>query len=118
MIFKRKRANLMADKKRKTDMLRSAVENLDSTQRAIGEKLLTRLDFMELTLDDLQDTINRIGAVIKDTNGNGFEVFQEHPATRSYNTMIGKYNALIKTVIDLLPKETAQSDELMDFIKR
>lgn len=80
------------------------------------EKQCQQLAFMSNTLQELQDKVKKEGAVIESTNGNGFTTYNEHPAQKSYNTMIKNYNATIKALIDLLPKEQKDNDELLEFI--
>ena len=45
----------------------------------------------------------------KKKNGNGFNVTQEHPAQKSYNTMIGKYTAVIAKLDEMLPEEIGEN---------
>ena len=40
----------------------------------------------------------------------------EHPAQKSYNTMINRYTALMAKLIDMLPEESKANDELLNFI--
>jgi hypothetical protein len=40
----------------------------------------------------------------------------EHPAQKSYNTMIGRYNAMVKSLVDMIPSGETDKDDLMDFI--
>jgi glutaminase len=74
---------------------------------------------MAITLQELQDRINEERAIIKTVNGNGFNKITEHPAQKSYNTMINRYTAAIKQLTDLLNSKEVKTaaDELMDFIK-
>lgn len=51
------------------------------------------------------------------TNGNGFEVVQEHPASKTYNTMIRNYNGIIKTLIEHIP-EDAEEDEFTKWLDK
>lgn len=92
-------------------------ENIPDKQKPFAEKLYSRAAFMDVTLDDLQERVNTDGPVIKTINGNGFETTLEHPAQKSYNTMIKNYNSTIKALIDLLP-EDEDGDELTRFLSR
>ena len=103
-------------KKKDLNKLKDLISSIDENKREFAEKLLNRATFMDNTLDELEEIIENEGAVITTTNGNGFDVMSEHPAQKSYNIMIGKYNALIKTIIDLLPKSDSEGDELLDFL--
>nr|WP_294682477.1 hypothetical protein [uncultured Anaerotignum sp.] len=92
------------------------VQAMDANHQKVAEKILQRLRFMESTLKNLERQIDEEGAVIVSKNGNGFETIGEHPAQKSYNTMIGRYNALIKTFMDLIPDGAPEQDALMEFI--
>ncbi len=91
---------------------------VDENRRDLAQKLVNRAVFMEKTLKKLEKQVKEEGAVISCKNGNGFDTTMEHPAQKSYNTMIGKYNALMKTIIDMIPEKIGGDDELMDFIKK
>ena len=109
----------MAKAKRiKTDLesLINLYETIDENKKPLAEKLCKQAIFMEKTLNDLQELVNNEGAILTTTNGNGFDVMSEHPAQKSYNTMINRYTALMAKLIDLLPESTNTSDELLDFI--
>lgn len=102
--------------KKKTEKLKEFIDELEGSKKEIALKLYQRLVFMDKTLTKLEETIEEHGATIKDVNGNGFEVFQEHPATKSYNNMIGKYNSVMKTLIDVFPSNIKYSDDFLDFV--
>lgn len=93
-----------------------AIDTIPESKKGLAEKLYKRVKFMDRTLNALEKTIKKEGAVITATNGNGFETTLEHPAQKSYNIMIGKYNALVKTILDLIPDGQGQNDELLDFL--
>lgn len=97
---------------------RESLEELPENKEYLAKKLFKRVEFMDKTLNELQKKIKKEGAVISTTNGNGFEVLTENPAQKSYNVMIGKYNAAIKTLLDLLPETAASGDRLLDFLQK
>ena len=109
----------MTEKKKKKAGIKNAkkiLKIIDENKRSVAEKLFEKAAFMERTLDELQEQIKADGAVIRTTNGNGFEVLSEHPAQKSYNAMIGRYNALMKAIVDMIPDGKAEDDELMKFL--
>lgn len=93
--------------------------NLDKDKKAINQKLISNAAFMAVTLQELQDRINKDGAVINYVNGNGFDTINEHPAQKSYNTMINRYTTVIKQLTDLVSKDIPkdEKDELLEFLK-
>lgn len=99
--------------------LNNIFANLDKDKKAINQKLINNAAFMAITLQSLQDQVNSEGPVIKSINGNGFETINEHPAQKSYNTMINRYTVVIKQLTDLASKETIkdEKDELLEFLK-
>ena len=92
-------------------------ESIEENKKPLAKKLYNQAVFMEKTLNELQELVNNEGAIVTATNGNGFDVMSEHPAQKSYNTMINRYTALMAKLIDLLPEDANnKSDELLDFI--
>lgn len=102
--------------KQKIKKYKTIFRHVEKDKKTFVEKLYKQAAFMEVTLDDLQQTINEEGPVIESTNGNGFEVTQEHPAQKSYNIMIRNYNNIIKTLVDMLPEDKGEKDDLTEFL--
>ncbi len=108
------------ESKKKTGLaaFKEALAELPENKKFLAEKLLNRITFMDKTLNELQKKIKKDGAVYEAVNGNGFKCVSEHPAQKSYNTMIGKYSTAIKTLNDMLPEGAGLDDELMNFLKK
>lgn len=87
--------------------LKKIFKNIPEGQRKLVDGLIQNAAFMAATLAELQERINDSGAIIRQVNGNGFETTQENPAQKSYNTMIGKYTAVIDKLSALLPDTKA-----------
>ena len=49
-------------------------------------------------------------------SGNGFETYSEHPAQKSYNTMIRNYNATLKQLADLAPESPKKESKLLELM--
>ena len=90
----------------------------DKDKKNIAEKLCKKAAFMDVTLDEMQETITTEGSVIEAVNGNGFTVKMDHPALKGYNAMIKNYTAVIKQLVDLMPQGAEEADELLAFVKR
>ena len=108
--------------KREISKLRKIYKNISEDKMKLCENLIKNAAFMSATLEELQDIINKDGAVIDSKNGNGFEVTQEHPAQKSYNQMVSKYSGVIRQLCELLPDSKTESvmkagDTLTAFIK-
>lgn len=106
----------MSAEKQNIKDLKELLTLIDDNRKPIAKKLISRIKFMDGTLNKLQTQIKREGAVIEAVNGNGFKTKTEHPAQKSYNTMIGRYNALVKTFSELIPVGNVDNDELLDFL--
>ena len=104
--------------KKELSKYKKIYKDVDKDRKPFTEKLYNQAAFMVATLEELQYTINEEGPVITSVNGNGFETTMEHPAQKSYNTMIKNYNATIKALIDLLPNANGGGDEFTEFLSR
>ena len=65
---------------------------------------------MTVTLEDLQETINREGAVSEYQNGENQWGTKKSPEVEIYNTMIKNHMTIIKQLSDLLPKAPPKPD--------
>jgi len=99
--------------KKEIQKLRKIFKNLPKDKSAIVEKLISNAAFMAVTLDDLQDAVNKNGCVIDYGT-------KRNPAAEIYNTMIKNYSTTIKQLIDLLPTEEAKvaESEFVKFIQK
>lgn len=66
--------------------------------------LISNAAFMAVTLEDLQKTINKEGAVSKYQNGENQWGTKKSPEVEIYNSMIKNHSSLIKQLTDLIPK--------------
>ena len=89
--------------KKEINKLKRIFKDINKDKKTLCAELIRNAAFMAVTLEDLQNDIMENGAIITGTNGNGFEVVQENPAQRSYNTMINRYASIIKQLQELLP---------------
>ena len=89
--------------KEEIERLNKIFENISENKKTLCSKLIQNAAFMAVTLEDLQETVMKEGAIKEFTNGNGFEIVQEHPAQKSYNTMINRYASVIRQLQELLP---------------
>lgn len=89
--------------KKEITKLNKIFKNINEDKKKLCDNLIKNAAFMAVTLNELQTEINDKGPIITGTNGNGFEVSQENPAQKSYNTMINRYTSVIKQLADMLP---------------
>lgn len=104
----------MAKKARNIDLERytDIYKSLDENKKIFAEKLYSEAVHMERTLARLKEQVENDGPVIEVTNGNGFTTINEHPAQKSYNTMIRNYNATLKALEDLAPVAQKKESKL------
>ena len=107
--------NINAERRR----LNRIFKNIEINKKAVNQELIVNAAFMAVTLRRLQDQIKKEGAVITSVNGNGFETINEHPAQKSYNTMINRYTMAIKHLTEIISKEPPKEsrDDLLEFLK-
>lgn len=105
----------MADKtkdiriKKEKNKIKKILSEVSESKIKLNEKLIENVAFMAVTLEDLQETINREGSVIVAKNGNGFDVTQEHPAQKAYVAMMSKYTPAMNQLMSLLPDSKQDS---------
>lgn len=89
--------------------LEGIFKDIPENKKKLCAKLIENAAFMAVTLEDLQEIVNEEGPVITATNGNGFDITQEHPAQKSYVSMLAKYSTVINQLQNLLPDQKSES---------
>lgn len=105
-------------KKQKTDIkeLRQVFEKVKDNRSKIALSLLDKAEFMEETLNKLQEKVKLDGVVTTMCQGS-YDIDRENPALKSYNTTIKNYASIIKQLNDMLPEEKKinEDDEFEQF---
>lgn len=104
---------------RELTRLRKVYANMGDDQKRVAEGLIKEAAFMRVTLEETRDIIDREGVVELFEQG-AQKFVREHPATKVYASFINRYSAVIKQLVDLLPKgekDKVDTDELMEFVK-
>src|SRR5699024_11385419 len=98
--------------------IKKLLDIIPEDRRALAQGLYEELEFMQNTMANLKEQVNRDGAVDLFKNGNQ-EFWREHPALTAYNKTLQRYGQIYKQFIDLLPKveEKTDDDELLNFIR-
>lgn len=97
--------------------LEKAFVDIPDKKRDIADKLIERLAFMTITLQNLEDDVKKNGATYMMENGKQ-KMLVENPAQKSYNTMINRFTATYDKLIGLLPKDVpmpAKTDDDTNF---
>ena len=97
--------------------LRKVFEELNDNRSKLALSLLDKAEFMNKTLLDLEERVNKDGVVTVMSQGS-YEIERENPALRSYNTTIKNYTSVIKQIVDLLPEASSKQvgEDLLKFI--
>ena len=98
----------MKEERIKTELERISkhFESVNESQRAIVTPLLQNAAFMKVTLEDLQRIINEEGVTETYQNGANQRGIKQSATLQSYNSLIKNYASVIKTLSQLLPKES------------
>jgi hypothetical protein len=105
--------------KKELTKLNSIFKNLPKDKQRLSEGLKNQACFVLATLAELQEMINNDGAVDLFEQGKQ-KMFREHPASKTYNSMVRNYLAICKQLLDLLPSNDGSqkaADELMGFLR-
>jgi len=104
-------------KKEKT-RLKKLLKDLPEDKQKLADGLIAQAAFMRVTLEELQEIMNTDGPVELFEQG-AQRMLREHPAAKTYNTMVRNYTAVCKAMFGLLPEgeRKVAADELMDFVK-
>lgn len=121
MANKKTKKNLTKDEKVKKEMrrLKRIYKDMDPDVKKATQSLIENAAFIAVTLEDLQETINREGVISEYQNGANQWGTKKSPEVEIYNTMVKNHMAIIKQLTDLLPKEVKvveEDDGFEDFI--
>ena len=93
--------------KREITRLTNLFKDIEKNRRLSSKGLIEEAAFMKATLTELKELINENGA-IDDMPQGEYSILREHPALKSYNTMVQRYSGILKQLTDMLPKEQAK----------
>jgi hypothetical protein len=105
---------IKAEKRRLNPLL----ADLDEDRRKAAEGLIDECSFMRATLKQYREYITVEGIIDVMEQGK-YTIKREHPAVRSYSTMIQKYSAVCKQLFEMLPQKTIvpEDDDFDNFRK-
>lgn len=104
-------------KKNNLKDIRSIFENRRDSKSQLALNLLDKIEFMENTLLELQDEIDKNGTITEMCQG-AYSINRANPALQAYNTMIKNYTSSIKQLVDMLPDGSKQveGESLLKFM--
>ena len=83
----------------------------DTDFLSLNDELFRRAAFMAITLKEMEELINKEGTVRKGKNGNGFVTYSEHPAQKSYNTMMKNYSGVMSKLNSFVDSSNKANSE-------
>lgn len=102
------------------NLVKKALESIDSSKSTLGLNLLTEASFMKKTLKKLKKNINDNGVITKMPQGD-YEIERANPSLTQYNSLVKNYNSTIKQIVDLLADDFGMNipieDEFDEFNK-
>ena len=105
-------------KKDRFKAISDEIDRLPESKAELGRSLLEKARFMDEGLNELQKNIKKDGWVEKYQNGANQFGLKKSSHADVYNTLIKNYNSTIKQILDLLPREEGEEDELLSFIRK
>lgn len=117
MANKKTKKELTKDERVKKEMrrLKRIYKDMDPDVKKATQSLIENAAFMSVTLEDLQETINREGVTSEYQNGANQWGTKKSPEVEIYNTMIKNHMAIMRQLTELLPKETEAGEEYDGF---
>lgn len=103
---------------KKFKAIEEKIRELPESKMVLGLSLLSKIEFMDEELDKLQKRLKKDGWVEEYQNGANQKGVKKSSYGDAYNTMIKNYNTTVKALNDILPDESGEVDELLDFISR
>ena len=98
--------------KQEMEKLNEIFRFLPSDKKELCEGLIQNAAFMKATLYELQEDVNKHGAMISCQSGNGFTTIKDNPAQKAYATMISRYISIIDQLASYLPSNKQMSAQL------
>lgn len=105
---------------REINRLTKLSKDIDANKRLTAKGLIEEASFMKATLQELKEMIDKQGPIDEMPQGE-YSILREHPALKSYNTMVQRYTNIINQLTNLHPKEEIKQevdDGFDDFLKK
>lgn len=109
--------------KKEISRLKKQLKNMPESALNIALSLVKSAAFMTVTLEDLENSINKNGIIEEYQNGKNQWGKKKSPAVEVYNTMVKNHATIIKQLTDLVvekieqkPEEKPTADELDSLI--
>jgi hypothetical protein len=93
-------------------------KDIEANRRLTAKGLIEEAAYMKITLQELKVEIDKHGPIDEMPQGD-YSILREHPALKSYNTMVQRYTNIIDKLTNLHPNEVKvveEDDGFSDFI--
>ena len=97
----------------KITKLDKILEKIPTEKQNEADLIVEELRFILETIDDLKKKIKETGSVEHFINGKQ-DFLRESPALASYNKLMKTYDTFYKNLINLVPKDEMNEDEVFD----
>ena len=94
---------------REINRLTNLFKDIDANKRLTAKGLIEEASFMKATLQELKEMIDEHGPIDEMPQGE-YSILREHPALKSYNTMVQRYTNIINQLTNLHPKEEIKKE--------
>ena len=94
---------------REINRLTNLFKDIDANKRLTAKGLIEEASFMKATLQELKEMIDEQGPIDEMPQGE-YSILREHPALKSYNTMVQRYTNIINQLTSLHPKEEIKKE--------
>ena len=94
---------------REINRLTNLFKDVDKNKRLTAKGLIEEASFMKATLQELKTMIDESGP-IDEMPQVEYSILREHPALKSYNTMVQRYTNIINQLTNLHPKEEIKKE--------
>lgn len=84
-------------------------KDIEANRRLTSKGLIEEAAFMKATLQELKLEIDKHGPIDEMPQGE-YSILREHPALKSYNTMVQRYTNIINQLNNLHPKEDMRKE--------
>lgn len=95
--------------KREITRLTNLFKEVDRNKRLTAKGLIEEAAYMKITLQELKVEIDKHGPIDVMPQGE-YSILREHPALKSYNTMVQRYTNIIDKLTNLHPKEEIKKE--------
>lgn len=98
--------------KREITRLRRVFKDLDRNKMQTVESLIRNAAFMSVSLEELQEIINRDGYIVEYQNGENQHGTKQSDEVKTHIAMTKNHASIIKQLVDLVPPEKKKESRL------